>query len=164
MSFCTIDHTKIARHAHDMTSALQMAPTLITPPPLRILVQFDPNQFNRQPHENDEIEARIDEFWRKRQHENPHLFNGSKFRLAQAEQRVEDRVVILQLGLTDYKTYLGISSNPEPFIKHGVEKYDNPTRCLSRKLGVSGIVLSKDRMIVALRRSGRVGVYPGKID
>lgn len=68
-------------------------------------VEFSLTAFQRAPHSDADVEASIDETWERRKRDNPTLFNGRKFRLA--GMTVSPRNVLLQIGLTDYKTYIG---------------------------------------------------------
>ena len=73
-----------------------------------VRVSYDPEQFGRQLHPSDE---RIDECWAEACAANARLFNGEKFRLHRVSS-TNDAGVHLQLGLTDYKDYLGTNRRP----------------------------------------------------
>lgn len=68
-------------------------------------VDFSLTAFQRKPHADADVEASIEETWERRKRENPTLFSGKKFRLAGVT--VSSHNVLLQIGLTDYKTYIG---------------------------------------------------------
>lgn len=129
----------------------------------RIRVEFSTERFDRTPHPDPDVERTIDRAWEARLASNPALFNGRKFRLARCV-RVDAATAVLHVGLTDYKTYLGIGNDLEAFLPPGDGARGDPWRRLSRKLGVSGIVHTSDDGMVCLRRSGRVGAYPGLVD
>lgn len=51
--------------------------------------------------------------WARRLAANPMLFNGSKFRLHSFQSRSDDDAgVILRLGLTNYKEFVGTNMSP----------------------------------------------------
>uniref|UniRef100_A0A2N9FAK6 Nudix hydrolase domain-containing protein n=1 Tax=Fagus sylvatica TaxID=28930 RepID=A0A2N9FAK6_FAGSY len=70
--------------------------------------------------------------------------------------------VCLQLGLTDYRTFMGTNLNPQ-WEKFLVPSEDDSIRCqhTSSPLGNGAIVETSDRKIIVLRRSNNVGEFPG---
>jgi hypothetical protein len=118
-------------------------------------------------------EHRIEELWQAKLASDARVFNGTKFRLGGwecgrrpcADGSVEAQLV-LRLGLTDYREYIGTNLRPEPELaelqeagraNHG----GDPTACLSNALGVETMLVTADGKMVLLRRSGAVATHTG---
>lgn len=86
---------------------------------------------------------------------NPH-FNGCIARLEQWS--VREGLLHLTLRPTDYKTLLFSNGHADRIIGRWGEE------ALSRALGISAVVCSADQRIILMRRSARVGEYPGYYD
>ncbi|XP_077213403.1 nudix hydrolase homolog 9 isoform X2 [Tasmannia lanceolata] len=123
----------------------------INPPPYKLLLTC-PSGFSP---------AQI---WNRRVQENPSLFNGTKFRYAGHDIGSSNQVsyVCLQLGLTDYRTFVGTNLNPlwEKFL---IPSEDDSKRCqhTSSPLGNGAVVETADKKILVLERSYNVGEFPG---
>lgn len=125
------------------------------------------------------VHSIIDAVWKSRTRQNPKLFNKSKFRLlslnVEEEQTPQYSKVRLELGLTDYKTYLGTNciSDDNRFSEIcslGEQVFNNPRGFLADSLGVGAVVLvshSEARQnpeIILIRRSLSTGEYQGFLD
>ena len=97
-----------------------------------------------------ENEANIDKIWKDRITSNPSLFNGTKFRFHSVDMRSDQPTI--QLGITDYKTYLGTN------LSSAWSNLDQSN--LASPLGNAAIVETTDEQIVLLKRSGNVGECP----
>ncbi|MEA2530311.1 MAG: hypothetical protein QOG89_1955 [Thermomicrobiales bacterium] len=81
------------------------------------------------------------------------LFPGAMTRLI--NWSVEDRTLTLDLGVTDYREFVGTNlRHPELAVSHGREALANP-------LGVSVAVTTADGKLLVQRRSEQVFEYPG---
>ncbi|KAL7115617.1 hypothetical protein ACP275_04G193500 [Erythranthe tilingii] len=134
--------------------------------PSEVSVVFDQTH-DRIPHPDAGLESSIAEIWSERIQQNPSLFNGLKFRygghsLCRGLDPSQKTRVCLQLGLTDYRTFVGTNLNPlwERFL---VSSEDDWIRCrhTSNPLGNGAIVETSDGEIVLLQRSNNVGEFPG---
>ncbi|CAM9470057.1 unnamed protein product [Choristocarpus tenellus] len=74
-------------------------------------------------------------------------------------------LLTLHLGLTDYRSFRGTnwSPNGHQLALDGTRDYSDPGAYLSNKLGVSALVETADRFLLALRRSGMVAEGQGLI-
>ena len=97
-----------------------------------------------------ENEKNIDTIWKHRTASNSSLFNGTKFRF----ENILDasRTPVLNLGITDYKSFLGTNCAPN------WEQLDPTT--MASPLGNAAIVETEDEKVVLLKRSGSVGEMP----
>lgn len=134
--------------------------------PSQVSVAFD-QAYDRIPHPDTTLENSISEIWGQRAQKNNSLYNGQKFRygghiLLHEGGTNQDPHVCLQLGLTDYRTFVGTNLNPlwEKFL---VPSEDDCIRCqhTSSPLGNGAIVETSDQKIIVLRRSNNVGEFPG---
>ncbi|XP_043817872.1 nudix hydrolase 9 isoform X3 [Manihot esculenta] len=107
------------------------------------------------------------QIWDQRAQKNTSLYNGKKFRYGghnvhSGDGSNKDSHVWLQLGLTDYRTFVGTNLSPlwEKFL---VPSEDDPIQCqhMSSPLGNGAVVETSDKKIVVLRRSSNVGEFPG---
>lgn len=109
----------------------------------------------------------IDVIWNDRVRQNPKLFNGTKFRVHDVTNSDEDeKHVVLFLGVTDYKEYLG--TNWAPNVKElqlkGTELHKNSQAFLSDALGVGASVITKDNFLILLWRSEHCAEAPATWD
>nr|XP_028944281.1 nudix hydrolase 9 isoform X3 [Malus domestica] len=134
--------------------------------PSQISVVFD-GVYDRIPHPDINLENSISEIWDQRVQKNPSLYNGTKFRYGQhvwngGGGSNQEPHVCLNLGLTDYRTFVGTNLNPlwERFL---VRSEDDAIRCqhTSSPLGNGAIVETSDKKILVLQRSNNVGEFPG---
>ncbi|CAK4699843.1 unnamed protein product [Aphanomyces euteiches] len=100
---------------------------------------------NRSVHPFAELERNIEDVWAGKLEKNPHLFNGTKFRLA--SMQVAPHALHMQWGLTDYKTYIGLCSRCEVVEKlkaDGASERQDHTVYLSNKIGVAAALVTSD--------------------
>ncbi|XAR60530.1 hypothetical protein NMG60_11033946 [Bertholletia excelsa] len=123
--------------------------------------------YDRIPHPDVELENSISEIWDQKVQRNATLYNGKKFRygghvLLSVDDSNQEPKVCLNLGLTDYRTFVGTNLSPlwEKFI---VPSEDDCRRCqhTSSPLGNDAIVETSDNRILVLQRSYNVGEFPG---
>lgn len=130
------------------------------------VVDFDPTRFGRVPHPNATKEATIEDTWAAAVAARPATYNATKFRLAGVLLSPPVRrsgggdgavaaaapAVKLQLGLTDYRTYVGThlggGDSPMAFWGH--------SRHLALALGNAAVVVTSDGLVPLLRRSAAV--------
>lgn len=138
----------------------------------QVRVRLSP-AFDRKTHPNAALESSIDAVWHEYKERSPRLFNATKFRLeAISKQQAaaqSAQLLVLDWGLTDYKTYLGTccSTNVSRFIADGKALGDsesNEFAFLSRKVGVAAVVETADAHIALIKRSKSVGVYQDMYD
>jgi len=136
------------------------------------------SEFNRRRASSD-LEDRADEIWNRRISENPHLFNGTKFRyagLCVAAGRVLSegglRIVLpaegklsvnLRAGFGSYKEYLStnLAGLAEELAKYGADKYQDSQACMGDIVGHSALLLTADNYVVIQLRSQLVGEAAG---
>lgn len=138
------------------------------------VVDFDPIRYGRVPHPDATKEAVIGDTWAAAVAARPATYNATKFRLEGAfvTPAVEGNsggdgasaaaaagaTVTLQLGLTDYRTYvgthLGARDSPLAFWGH--------TRHLALALGNAAVVVTSDGRVPLLRRSSAVAEGHGR--
>ena len=119
-------------------------------------------------------EHRIEELWQAKLASNARIFNGTKFRLAGWEFRQRpscgevgvDAQLLLQLGLTDYREYIGTNLRPTQELidlkEAGQAQHSgDPNACLSNALGVETMLITADGAMVLLQRSGAVATHTG---
>eukprot|EP00658_Telonema_sp_P-2_P062414 TRINITY_DN51089_c0_g2_i1.p1 TRINITY_DN51089_c0_g2~~TRINITY_DN51089_c0_g2_i1.p1 ORF type:complete len:315 (+),score=64.42 TRINITY_DN51089_c0_g2_i1:69-947(+) len=107
---------------------------------------------------DEQNEDQIERVWQNRVQANPRIFNGSKFRFERA-MVTENGDVRMELGLTDYKSYLGtnLAENWEELA--ATEPVGSR---LASPLGNGCVVETMDGHVVLLRRSEHVGECPGQ--
>ncbi|XP_021844888.1 nudix hydrolase 9 isoform X1 [Spinacia oleracea] len=135
--------------------------------PSQVSVIFN-KSFDRIPHPDVHLENSVAEIWDQRARQNSSLYNGKKFRYGGHAFHTSDADhennchMYLNLGLTDYRTFMGTNLNPfwEKFL---VQSEDETVRCqhTSNPLGNGGIVETSDGKILVLKRSNNVGEFPG---
>ena len=172
-----------------MTSSYSLVMELATnhhvyfPRPLsrRQLKVTQKSHFNRRRASVD-LEERAGIVWDKRVEENPHLFNGTKFRFAglsvtsgEVVTRQDRKVsfvlpdrssgcdVELKTGFSNYKDYTStnMSALAEEFKKHGMDKYGDPQACMADIIGHSALLITSDNFVVIQLRSQTVGEGAG---
>ncbi|KAL3873430.1 hypothetical protein ACJMK2_036549 [Sinanodonta woodiana] len=111
-------------------------------------------------------EENIDTIWKKRLHENPTLFNGTKFRLQSAQYNESDMNLHLNMGVTCYKDFLGTNWSPDALSLQslGLERHDDSQAYLSDALGVGALLRTADDKMIILKRSDQCGEDQGKWD
>ena len=119
-------------------------------------------QHDRKPHRDDE--RNLGGAWLAATEKNPRIFDGSKFRLHRIALDAHDHVV-LELGLTGYREYLGTNRLPTEALRQleadGRAEHADPRAHLSDALGCETILLTADDQVVLLRRSSSVATHSG---
>lgn len=147
----------------------------------QVRVRLSP-AFNRRAHPDAALESSIDAAWRAYKEQSPRLFNATKFRLHGSHSVAQTAAaasvsattstqraaaLVLDWGLTDYKTYLGTccSINASRFVadSQALNSAD-AFAYLSRKVGVAAVVETSDAKIALIKRSKSVGVYQDMYD
>eukprot|EP00754_Rhynchopus_humris_P044180 Rhum_TRINITY_DN3893_c0_g1::Rhum_TRINITY_DN3893_c0_g1_i1::g.12309::m.12309 len=106
----------------------------------------------------------INKTWDSKLSQNPGvcLFNALKFRLD--GQTTEGSRVVLHIGTTDYKSFIGTHYSEAVLQEAGPGSEDDVrNRCdpfLSHALGVESLVLTSDDQLVLIKRSDKVAEYP----
>jgi hypothetical protein len=132
----------------------------------QVRVRLSP-RFNRRRHADAQLEASVDATWEAYRREAPRLFNASKFRLHQwrAARGLGGDGLVMDWGLTDYKTYLGTccaAIAPRLLRDGAVHAADDEAEIfafLSRKVGVAAVVETSDAHVALIKRSAAVGLY-----
>ena len=91
----------------------------------QVTVDFS-DEYNRRPHP--ELEHSVEEEWQKRLVANPRLFNGTKFRFHSIADAPGGGGVVVRLGMTDYREFIGTNQSPhaEKLIADGVAMHGTP--------------------------------------
>jgi hypothetical protein len=170
------------RSSNGATSPLSRLGTGASSGPFRleqVRIRLTP-EANRHVHPSAAMESAIDAVWREYKERSPRLFNATKFRL-QSYQEIADKsdthaspsnaqpkLLTLEWGITDYKTYLGTccSTNVTQLLADGKRLAANEDEFafLSRKVGVAAVVETSDGKIALIKRSNSVGVYQDMFD
>lgn len=130
--------------------------------------------FNRRRHPDPQLEASVDAMWEAYRRDAPRLFNATKFRLHQwRPTTIDDKTgtdgIVMDWGLTDYKTYLGTccASIAPQLLRDGAAAAGGDLTgedgdrfaFMSRKIGVAAVVETSDAQIALIKRSASVGLY-----
>ncbi|KAK7504864.1 hypothetical protein BaRGS_00003892 [Batillaria attramentaria] len=120
-------------------------------------------KFNRMNLPDDK--SSIEEIWANRLKENPRLFNGTKFRLHSVSSDSTGHLT-LNLGVTDYREYLGTNWAPDVnrFHEQGLQLHSDPQVFLSDPAGVGAFTVTSDEYVIFLRRSSHCAEAPGMWD
>ncbi|XP_009782328.1 nudix hydrolase 9 isoform X3 [Nicotiana sylvestris] len=134
--------------------------------PSQVSVVFD-EAYDRIPHSDSSLEHSISEIWDARVQQSSSLYNGTKFRYGGYNFDVgndpkQQPHVSLQLGLTDYRTFVGTNLSPI-WERYLVPSEDDCIQCqhTSSPLGNGAVVETSDKKILVLQRSNKVGEFPG---
>jgi hypothetical protein len=130
---------------------------------LTVDVNFDMDLFKRKPVKNFKpIEDRIQEEWLKRKQNVSLLFNATKFRLHSFAFSDVACSLTLNLGLTDYKDFIGthLTANIVDEIKSQLSPGDLLGDYLARPLGCSSLLLTANNEFLLIRRSDKCAEYP----
>lgn len=86
--------------------------------------------------------------------------------LTPQSEKEERCVLLLRLGLTSYKEYLGTnwSGQTEELCRRGEVEFGDPLCLLAQPLGVGAVLCTVDEQIVFIRRSQRVAEAGGLLD
>lgn len=95
--------------------------------------------------------------WTRRIEGNPGLFNGAKFRFAGIAQ-ASDGKAELQLGMTDYKTFIGTNMSPE--WQSLLARSNGQGHHMANTLANAALVSTQGGELIMLARSGNVGECP----
>jgi len=133
--------------------------------------------FDRKPHSSD---GRIQEIWdEKTQEATRKMFDNSKFRLhALGWTSAEGQSVgscestrsclRIELGLTGYKEYIGTNRRPADDFSMledaGRDSFADARAHFSNALGVEALLITIDKTVVLLRRSGAVATNSGEFN
>jgi hypothetical protein len=98
----------------------------------------------------------LESTWQARLAANPSLFNGAKFRFADAV--AENDGVMVHLGVTDYRSFLGTNCAP-----HWQRLLDASFSTLASPLGNAVVLETADDRVVLLQRGGSVGEVPNSV-
>ncbi len=104
-----------------------------------------------------ELEKASSAYWSRLQSKNPHLFNGELATLL-AYRRSSTGILSLTLGRATYARLMYSNRMAEKW------RFRQQQDRLVRVLGISAIVVTADSRIVVVKRSDRVGEYPGHWD
>ena len=112
-----------------------------------------------------EDEAAIETVWDNRLKENPRLFNGTKFRVHSVASD-SSGTFTMNLGLTDYREYLGTNWAPEVerWQARGRGQFGDPQAFLSDPMGVGAFVVTSDDHVIFLKRSLHCAEAPAMWD
>ena len=122
--------------------------------------------YNRKLCPNPSLEDDINKKWLETCNSNSNIWNGKKLRLDHYLWSDSSTKLIIHVGETDYKSYLGTngSSHCEQLLDLGLQAYGNKQACMSDAIGVGTLLLSCDHQIILIRRSTSVGEHCGKLD
>ncbi|CAF0748192.1 unnamed protein product [Rotaria sordida] len=129
-------------------------------------VNFNTDLYNAKPLPSD-IQKKLDERWNELLNDAKPgriLYNQSKFRLHSIETKTNDNddsiQLILNLGLTDYKSFICTQqqSLPDDIRQHITEDH------LSHPLGVGSLLITSDNYIVLIKRSSACIDLPNMYD
>ncbi len=140
----------------------------------QIEIEFDPDLFNRKnpkDDHDDDLKEFIETIWNSKlefaKQNNKMLFNAAKLRLHNAMYDETTKMLKLQIGLTDYKNFIGIhaavaAGKMKNYIinKNNNSFSSEATQYFSNILGVETAVISSDDKAVLFRRSQKVAEYP----
>lgn len=121
-------------------------------------VDFNKALYARRPHSDPAIEAAVASRWAAARAKNRSLFNAQKFRYAGL--RFQRSTIVLQLGLTDYATFVGTHGASGALQTFGMHS-------LALPLGNAVVCVTIDDYVPFLRRSHNVAegvgraVFPG---
>lgn len=110
-----------------------------------------------------EIKKKINKEWGKRKVENKKIFSGAIYRLS--GYSIKNGVLILEIGLTNYKEVVGTNylfDSNKKFFNHLLRlgaKEGNPYKYFSMALSVGTVIETKDKYVLITRRSKKTGVY-----
>ncbi|XP_042295431.1 uridine diphosphate glucose pyrophosphatase NUDT22 [Sceloporus undulatus] len=109
-------------------------------------------------------QLQIETAWAARCHQNPWLFNGTKFRLHSVQ--LDGAILTFCLGLTCYKDFVGtnLAERAMRLQELGQKDFGNSHAYLAQPLGVGAMMYTADDKFVFLQRSQCVAEAPGKID
>ncbi|KAJ8246963.1 hypothetical protein GJAV_G00257240 [Gymnothorax javanicus] len=87
-------------------------------------------------------------------------------RVQRETEGAEQTKLILQLGLTCYKDFLGTnwSRGVAALMRRGEAEFGDPHALLAQPLGVGGVLRTADGLVVLLKRSQKVAEAPGLLD
>jgi hypothetical protein len=104
------------------------------------------------------LEQAIQDTWGTRTKDNPHLYNGLKFRLDRLEPGPQ-----FCLGITDYRDFLGTHYGPArgQLVTDGIARHGDPAAYLASPLGVESVVETEDGQLLFIKRSPHVAEMPG---
>ena len=130
----------------------------------QIMVQN--SNFHNRKSTNNILEATIDSEWKSKIEENPHLFNGTKFRYAGYTWDNDLKQLHVKLGITDYASVIGtnMSACASRLQERGLKEHNDPQIHLGNALGVGSVVETTDQKLVFIERSHHVGEAQGMID
>ncbi|XP_016494673.1 nudix hydrolase 9 isoform X1 [Nicotiana tabacum] len=133
--------------------------------PSQVSVVFN-EAYDRIPHPDPFLEESIFEEWDARERLSS-IYNRPKFRYGGYTFDVgndpkQQPHVSLQLGLTDYRDFVGTNLSPI-WERYLVPSEDDCIQCqhTSSPLGNGAVVETSDKKILVLQRSNRVGEFPG---
>lgn len=123
-------------------------------PQRRVHIDYSPSRNNRLPHPDSDLESSIATTWDSALLRNPHLFNGTKFRVAGVT--IDGNDATIHVGHTDYRTYHGTHSCKSPATVFGKKH-------MALVVGNVIIVETLDGMAAMILRSGKVGEGNGAL-
>ena len=112
------------------------------------------------------FEAHINSSWEEQRARSPWLWNGTKFRYAGHEYDNDKNHLVVFLGITDYKAFLGTNCSPKCTVisQLGATDHDDTQAYMSDPVGVGALLLTSDDHVVLIKRSMKVGEEKGKLD
>ncbi|XP_045607295.1 uridine diphosphate glucose pyrophosphatase NUDT22 isoform X2 [Procambarus clarkii] len=128
----------------------------------QVAAKFEPSKFARRA--SWDIDQQVNKLWEAKRAKNSRLYNGDKFRLA-GWYREEEKWV-LEIGVTSYKDLCGtnLAHNARSLQERGSKDFGNAQAYMSDPIGVGVLVVTSDGFLVAVRRAGWTGEYPGALD
>lgn len=123
-----------------------------------VQVDFSLTRYQRIAHPQPSVESTIEQTWQKAITKTPSLFNASKFRLADCKTSPNDPITF-QLGLTDYKTYVGTHCFPSQTLHTNRFARQH----MARPIGNVTIINTVDQYTVLLVRCQQGVDFPGAL-
>lgn len=98
---------------------------------------------------------------------NKYLYNGSKFRLYSSKFDEIRNTLDLYIGLTDYKTFIGVNMNKklsDQLKVDGLREFNDIYYYFPKPIGVGATIETSDKKFILILRSDKVLEEAGKID
>ncbi|KAK8791839.1 hypothetical protein WA158_005216 [Blastocystis sp. Blastoise] len=122
------------------------------------------SRFNSFPLTDQELKQKIEDTWNDALEKNPRIWNQSKFRYHSVNYNENERRCILNLGFTDYKSFITTNNSDlhDNLFERGLSDWNDGDAYIGNPMGNQACICTSDHYMVLIQRSQFVSESKGR--